>query len=914
MRHVLSRAVLSALALGTVVACNADTAPEAEQKGVKQGLLNGPDLVVTALSAPPSAMPGSSFSVTLTVCNQGNVGVNAVVGVGVAAHPHASVATDLWLGNVYAGYLSPGACATPTVAVSSPQQGRWYLGAIVDPHGLVTEVNEGNNTRLSAPMGIGYGPDFIVTAVKGPPGAQPGAPFTASVTVCNQGTQTDSTTVELYLSADAIIQPGTGPQSPDMRVAGAPVSFLNPGQCTTVPMTGYATPPPPGTEGPYHLGAVVDPTNNRPELLEDNNTNAGYVLGVGYRPDFVITDVKGPASVQPGQALTAQVTVCNQGTTADSTDVGLFLSADANIHPPSGPTPPEDGVVGMTYVGFLSPGQCITVPVSGNAYLPPPGTEGAWYLGAVVDPGNSRLELIEDNNTGPLRTLGVGYRPDFTVTSVKGPTSVVSGQALTAQVTVCNQGTQPDSTDVGLFLSADANIRASTVPGPVEDAPVGFAPTSLLYPGQCATVSVSGNAYLPPPGTDGAWYLGAVVDPNNNRVELLEDNNANAGYVLGVGSRADFIVTAVKGPTSVVSGQNVTAQVTVCNQGTQPDSTDVGLFLSADGSIVPSTGPGPMEDFPVGFAPVGPLTPGQCATVPVSGPAYPPAPGTEGAYRLGAFVDPHKQRPELQEDNNANAGYVLGVGNRPDFVVTAITSPTSVLSGQSVTAQVTVCNQGTQPGNTDVAVLLSVDDVVRMPGPPGQNEDAFVGMVPVGTLNPGQCATMPVTGPAYPPPPGADGAYFLGAVVDPGNNRVELIDDNNVLTGTRIGVGTRPELVVTAVSAPTSVRLGAALTTSVTVCNRGTAAATTDVDLFFSVDTVIRLPSPPRPPEDIFLGTVSGVALAVGQCTTRSLTVNANAPSTGSYYVGAAVDPRSTTAEFFEDNNTLAGTFVSVAP
>ncbi|QSQ26699.1 hypothetical protein JY651_17970 [Pyxidicoccus parkwayensis] len=914
MRQAISRAVLSALALGTAVACNANTAREAEPREVKQGLQDGPDLVVAALSAPPSATPYTLFPVTATVCNQGNVGVDAEVLLVLSEDSDLSPVADMTVANLYLGYLSPGACATSTVEVTA-SYGRWYVGALADPNGLQSEVDEGNNTRLSAPLGVGYGPDFIVTGVKGPTSARPGDPFTAQVTVCNQGNQSDIPTVELYLSADAIIQPGPGPQSPDMLVAGTTVGSLNPGQCTTVPMTGYVSVPAPGTEGPYHLGAVVDPGNTRPELIEDNNTNADFVLGVGNRADFVITDVKGPASVQPGQALTAQVTVCNQGTQSDSTDVGLFLSADANIHPPFGPTPVEDSVVGMAYVGLLAPGQCVTVPVSGNAYPPPPGTEGAWYLGAFVDPGNTRIELIEDNNANAGYVLGVGSRPDFVVTSVKGPASVRPGDPFTAQVTVCNQGTQPGDTDVVLLLSADTTLRPPGGPTPPEDTIAGATFLSTLNPGQCTTVSLSCNAYLPPPGTEGAWHLGAIADPMSNRVELVEDNNTNVGYVVGVGNRPDFVVTSVKGPTSVGSGQPLTAQITVCNQGTLADSTDVGLILSADATIRKSTGPGQVEDSAVGFTPVGTLAPGQCTTVSLSGNAYPPPPGADGAYYLGAIVDPDNTRVELLEDNNTNAGSLLGVGSRPDFVVTSVKGPSSVQSGQALAAQVTVCNQGTQPGDTDVGVFLSADATIRTSTGTGPVEDAPVGFAPVGTLSPSQCRTVSVSGSAYLPPPGNDGAYRLGAVVDPGNTRVELIEDNNTNADFVLGVGKEADFIVTSVKGPPSVLPGQSLTAQVTVCNQGTWPDNTDVGVFLSADATIVPSTGPWPGEDAPVGFATVGTLDPGQCATVTVTGYASLPAPGTegaYRLGAFVDPSRQRLELQEENNANAGYVMGV--
>jgi subtilase family serine protease len=56
------------------------------------------------------------------------------------------------------------------------------------------------------------------------------------------------------------------------------------------------------------------------------------------------------------------------------------------------------------YVQTLSPGECRTEQVP--AWLSSP-SEGSWYLGAAVDPGNGLVELIEDNNTRVGRRVNV---------------------------------------------------------------------------------------------------------------------------------------------------------------------------------------------------------------------------------------------------------------------------------------------------------------------------------------------------------------------------------------------------------------------------------------------------------------------------------------------------------------------------
>ncbi|MFP2907113.1 CARDB domain-containing protein, partial [Pyxidicoccus sp. 3LFB2] len=825
---------------------------------------------------------------------------------------------DSFVGTAPTGPLFPGQCAT--VPVQGPaylpppgMQGAYHLGAVVDAFNHRPELLEDNNASSGYRIGVGSRPDFVITNVKGPTSVQDGQPLTAQVTVCNHGTQADDAQMELYLSADATIRPNNGPgPMEDSYVGNASTGPLYPGRCATVPIQGSAWLPPPGLQGAYHLGAVVDPFNHRPELIEDNNTSSGYRIGVGNRSDFVITSVTGPTSVQDGQPLTAQVKVCNQGTQSEDAQVELYLSADATIRTNTTPGPMEDSFVGTAPTGWLRQGQCATVPIQGPAWLPPPGLQGAYHLGAVVDPTNYRPELIEDNNTSSGYRIGVGNAPDFVITGVKGPTSVQDGQPLTAQVTVCNQGTQPSDSQVELYLSADSVIRTNTTPGPMEDSFVGTAPTGPLFPGQCATVPVQGPALLPPPGLQGAYHLGALVDPFNHRQEFFEDNNTSSGYRIGVGSRPDFVVTSVTGPTSVLDGQPLTAQVTVCNHGTQAEEAQVELYLSTDAAIRTNTTPGPMEDSLVGNAPTGPLYPGRCVTVPIQGQAWLPSPGLQGAYHLGAVVDSFNHRPELIEDNNASSGYRIGVGNRSDFVITSVTGPTSVQDGQPLTAQVKVCNQGTQSDEAQVELYLSADATIRTNIVPGPMEDSFVGNAATGWLKQGQCATVPIQGSAWLPPPGLQGAYHLGAVVDPTNHRPELIEDNNTSSGYRIGVGSRPDFVVTAVTGPYSVKPNTPFNASVVFCNRGQQSGTADVDLFLSADSVIRPPVAPLPPEDFYVGTVPGVTLSAGQCVSRNVSVMSPTVMDGAYHLGAMADPRNNAVELIEDNNTLTGNRMGV--
>ncbi|WP_224361111.1 CARDB domain-containing protein [Hyalangium versicolor] len=760
--------------------------------------------------------------------------------------------------------------------------------------------------RVTTSQAVVSGPDFVVSSVTGPASAQPGQQLTASVTVCNQGTQGGSTGVEVYLSTDTTITPNgpTGP-SPDSYVGYISSQYFNPGQCQTLVVQGWAYVP---ADGAYYLGAVADPQNSVVEVLENNNARAGTRLGIGNKPDFIVTAVTGPASFvssSPGQQLTASVTVCNQGTQGGSTGVEVYLSADTTITPngPMGPSP--DFYQGSVYSAYLSPSQCQTLTVQGSGYVP---TEGAYYLGAVADPQSSVAELLEDNNIKLGGRIGIGSKPDFIVSAVTGPASALPGQQLTASVTVCNQGTVGGSAPVEVYLSADATITPNGPTGPSPDSFLGSAAPQYLTAGQCKAVVVQGPAYVP---ADGAYYLGAVVDGQNSLAELIEDNNTKAGTRLGIGSKPDFIVTAVTGPASATSGQQLTASVTVCNQGTQGGSTGVEVYLSTDTTITPNGPTGPSPDSYVGYISSQYFNPGQCQTLAVQGWVYAPA---DGAYYLGAVADPQSSVAELLEDNNTRAGTRLGIGNKPDFIVTAVTGPASFVSsspGQQLTASVTVCNQGTQGGSTGVEVYLSADTTITPNGPMGPSPDFYQGSVYSAYLNPSQCQTLTVQGSGYVP---TEGAYYLGAVADPQSSVAELLEDNNIKLGGRIGIGSKPDFIVSAVSSASTVKQGQSLTASVTVCNQGTQAGSTVVEVYLSADTTLTPNGPMGPSPDAFLGYTFTATLSAGQCQVLSLVGPAYVPNTGAYYVGAVVDPQNGMVELFEDNNAKAGTLVTVTP
>jgi subtilase family serine protease len=279
----------------------------------------------------------------------------------------------------------------------------------------------------------------------------------------------------------------------------------------------------------FYLGAAIDPRNQTPEFNEANNTNSGYRIGIGSRPDFVVKSVTGPASVQPGQEVTAQVTVCNQGVVAGSTEVDLALSIDSTISWLADSLVPPDFSAGRASLPNLIPGECRIALVTFGAYVQM--RDVSYFLGAVVDLDSRVLELNEGNNISSGYRLGVGYRPDFVIKSLSGPASAEVGQPISVQLVLCNQGTVDGWADAEVYLTADTVITTLASVPSTPDALVVHAPAALLAAGSCQTLTLTGYAY-PPNGALGKYYLGAVVDPRDDQIEFQEQNNVKLGTVV----------------------------------------------------------------------------------------------------------------------------------------------------------------------------------------------------------------------------------------------------------------------------------------------------------------------------------------------------------------------------------------------
>lgn len=234
------------------------------------------DLIMTAVSGPTSAVTGTSMVIANTVSNQG-VAKTGSFTVGLYISSDAAVTTaDLRVGTRSVSSLLPGASSSASTAVTLPSSlaaGTYYVGAIADYTNTVTaESNESNNALAGATMTISSGPDLVMTAVSGPASAPRGTSITVSNSILNQGTgtATNSSTVGIYLSTDAVIT------TADRRIGTRSIPALAVGVTSTA--SSAVTIPSTLAAGNYYIGVIADYSNTVKESVETNNSRTGNTL------------------------------------------------------------------------------------------------------------------------------------------------------------------------------------------------------------------------------------------------------------------------------------------------------------------------------------------------------------------------------------------------------------------------------------------------------------------------------------------------------------------------------------------------------------------------------------------------------------------------------------------------------------
>jgi hypothetical protein len=244
---------------------------------------------------------------------------------------------------------------------------------------------------------------------------------------------------------------------------------------------------------------------------------AAPALGVG---DLVPTSVSGPATANEGTTITVSWTVTNSGDApiSGAWSDKLLLSDDASVGN-------DRLLANITVTATLAPGQSYT---RSTPITLPQGAVGLQRLIVQSDSANFVPEANESNNTlvDPTGITIAAQFADLVVGLVSGPASANSGESVTVQYSITNQGAAATSQ----YRYDQIVFDPDGIPGNGDDLEIRgpFYADGSFAPGESRTYSVA----LPIPSytpMSGKWQVRTDVYGSINEGPSGESNNIADG-------------------------------------------------------------------------------------------------------------------------------------------------------------------------------------------------------------------------------------------------------------------------------------------------------------------------------------------------------------------------------------------------
>jgi subtilase family serine protease len=341
----------------------------------------GPDLTISALTAPAAAAPGMSVTVSDTMKNIGGGGAGVSITSFYLSTNLVLDAADAFLGSRQAGSLGPAGTESASTVLTIPAgtpAAVYFVFAKADGDGAVAETQEGNNLKFTTSIAIGA--DLLTSSAVMPSIGGAGASFTIVETVKNNGTgPAAGSTTAFYLSVNAVLD------ASDVLLGTRAVPLLA-GAGTHQATTALQIPAGTAT-GAYNVLVKVDANSDVAEVYETNNV-VFRALRVG--PDLIVTACVVPNPVAAGATVTASDTVKNTGGgAAPASFARFYLSTNISLDA-------SDVLLGSRAVAALAAG----ASDAGQAALTIPSqtAAGTYYVIAVADADNAVGETVEGNN------------------------------------------------------------------------------------------------------------------------------------------------------------------------------------------------------------------------------------------------------------------------------------------------------------------------------------------------------------------------------------------------------------------------------------------------------------------------------------------------------------------------------------
>jgi subtilase family serine protease len=355
----------------------------------------GPDLAVTALTAPNVGGAGVSMTVTDTTTNQGGGSAGPTTTRFYLSTTSVFDPSDVLVGSRSVPGLDAGAVNSGSTVVTIPSNvvaGSYYLIAKADADNAIAETAETNNTY---PRAIQIGSDLSVSALTAPAKGAAGSSIVVTDTTTNTGGgDSPASVTAFYLSTSSAGGPGDVLLDGNRAVPPLAAGASSTGS-TTVTIPAQTAP------GTFYIIAKADFGNTIAETSETNNTR-WRSISIG--PDLILSTLSlSPVSLAAGANLTVTDKVTNQGgDVAPPSTTRFYLSTNATL----------DGV-DVVLGSRLVPQLAVAASSSGSTTMAIPAATvpGTYYVIAQADADGTVAESVETNNVSLIRSIQVTAGP-----------------------------------------------------------------------------------------------------------------------------------------------------------------------------------------------------------------------------------------------------------------------------------------------------------------------------------------------------------------------------------------------------------------------------------------------------------------------------------------------------------------------
>ena len=474
---------------------------------------------------------------------------------------------------------------------------------------------------------------------------------------------------------------------------------------------------------------------SNPDPSPNNNDNS-EITNVNTIADISVVKTASPSPAIPGQKLTYEILVTNNGPSG-----AQKVIINDNV-----PAALQNVVVTSSQgsCSFAGPGAlvCNLGPMAANAKATitivgtiDPAATGTISNTAYVTSCNCTNDPNDTNNSSVVTTPLVPTA-DLQLNKLATPT-VYAGQNITYQIDVFNAGPSTasqiqvlDTLPPGVtYQSAGSTIGCGeTAPNSGVIKCIAFslpAGNTMTF-----TIVVKTDANLQP-GTslqNVAVVSSAAQDPS----PLNNTDNADTSIT----SQADLAITKT-GPATVTAGGNVTYTITLTNNGpSAAQNVDVKDLLPPGVSFVSGTASNGGVCVS-GICQLGNIPNGQVVTITIVGKVDSGVPvGTQLTNTATVFSDSFDPN---SGNNSASATSTVQVG--ADIRVSKVDLMDPVAPGEGLIYEIVVTNDGPSNALNVVATDILDPNVVFAGASPGCTHAAGVVTCTVGTLLPGQSAS-----------------------------------------------------------------------------------------------------------------------------------------------------------------------------